>query len=130
MYYPAAEAELLAALSSSSNSSSTGSRTRLQLDSNQTPAAAAAACSQHKQPPGLLQRLLRLCGCSRSSGGAASQAQQGQRCQQVLQLAQAQFSDNSSLHLALLQAAHCAYTGEVASAASASWRDQSVSNAC
>lgn len=99
--YPAVELQLLAAISSSS-----------PVQQTAEPFAAARQQQQQRpqrRQPGLLQRLL-LCGSKPRSSRSSSISQPGQQ-QQVLQLAKTPFSNDSSVHLALLQAVYCAYTG-------------------
>jgi hypothetical protein len=110
--YPAAEAQLLAAVCSSSSSNSTGS-----VQQQTAEAFTATQQLQQQRQPGLLQRLL-FCGSrrpsSRSRLNLPQQPESQQQQQHVLQLAKTPFSNDSSMHLVLLQAVYCAYTGACA----------------
>lgn len=115
--YPAAEAHLLAAAAAIVSSNSVAGQAV-------TPSTAPRQLQQQQQRPQPLLRRLLLCGCgvdgSSSAGGCSMQQPLRQQCQQeqVLQLSRTPLCDGDGVHLALLQALYCAYTGKQPSVSS------------
>jgi hypothetical protein len=116
--YTAAEAQLLAAAAAIASSNSAAGQAV-------TPSTAPQQLQQQQQRPQPLLRRLLLCGCgvdgSSTAGGCSVPQPLRQQCQQeqVLQLSRTPLCDGDGVHLALLQAVYCAYTGKPLSVSTA-----------